>query len=345
MILGVGRMAGITEKIAKLNSSFSSDSLNNSRIKWANFLRDPADTLRTVSFHVDIDVKSKLDGVGGICKITPQTLEKALDGSLRTQFLTNQAIVMNDLKAPVVVIGAGNGTNTDHKSYFYPYHTGMNNEKSFTTIKHGSVRPTQGYFQSNDSFMREKLMWGVANTKTMTISLTPPDKSVEKHLKQVGVGWCKIPKNAPDGTVVVTGGMNGCSLRALYDTDTEQYYFMHDKNSVSYNNEDAPPSLIERVRVGPEYYHTAEVDRRLSRGEAYAVYLIIIKRAGMWEVHKTGRTVITSQEDMMGDIQTGIFSSSAPVSEKVTCYTLSGIKYSESLCCRFNHLICAMHVV
>jgi hypothetical protein len=65
----------------------------------------------------------------------------------------------------------------------------------------------------------------------------------------------------------------------------------------------------------------------------------------MWEVHRTGRTVITSQEDMSGDSQKGFFGSRVSATEKVTCYTLSGIRYLESLCCRFNHVICAMHVV
>lgn len=44
-----------------------------------------------------------------------------------------------------------------------------------------------------------------------------------------GVGWVRVPDTVPDGTMVVTGGVNGCSITASHHGG--YYYFYHDGDS------------------------------------------------------------------------------------------------------------------
>lgn len=49
-----------------------------------------------------------------------------------------------------------------------------------------------------------------------------------------GVGWVKVPYDAPVGTIVTTDGMNGCALQVHRSGD--DLYFYHDANSCSMGN-------------------------------------------------------------------------------------------------------------
>ena len=44
-----------------------------------------------------------------------------------------------------------------------------------------------------------------------------------------GVGWVQIPKNVPDGTIVMTGGVNGCTL--VVTEFLSNYFFYNDGDS------------------------------------------------------------------------------------------------------------------
>ena len=46
---------------------------------------------------------------------------------------------------------------------------------------------------------------------------------------RTGVGFVKVPKNGPDGTIVMTGGVNGCSI--VVNELGSDFYFYHDGDS------------------------------------------------------------------------------------------------------------------
>jgi hypothetical protein len=108
-----------------------------------------------------------------------------------------------------------------------------------------------------------------------------------------GVGEVKVSKGVPDGTIVVTGGMNGCSL-VVTDTGTH-YVFYHDADSRYLG---AGPQFRKDVEgnrvcaVGPRTYDPLSIGYKIADDArftiAYFSQLMIVKHGGRWKVFNSG---------------------------------------------------------
>lgn len=101
-----------------------------------------------------------------------------------------------------------------------------------------------------------------------------------------GVGEVKVPKMASEGTIVTTGGMNGCSL-VVTELDNH-YIFYHDADS-KYLGKLKPAEGKEVCRIGPKDYSPLDIGNKLvlespKEGLAYLHQIIIIKHGGKWKV-------------------------------------------------------------
>lgn len=113
----------------------------------------------------------------------------------------------------------------------------------------------------------------------------------------LGVGECEIPKNVPVGTVALTAGMNGCSLRIYEHTAFDLLKFCHDNNG-NYVDHDAlvrrgyhhllSVNASARTRGLPaeninNYWH-GDFDAHVNSG----VYFISVKSAANeWKIYKS----------------------------------------------------------
>ncbi len=118
-----------------------------------------------------------------------------------------------------------------------------------------------------------------------------------------GVGWVRVPGNAPDGTIVMTGGLNGCSI--VVSQDGGDFRFYHDGDS-----RHLTPQMIvgtELARVGNKDYdplgwgekafrHGLEDMRRRNvtpKGElSYGYFVVGVKVAGRFGLYCTGAMVM-----------------------------------------------------
>jgi hypothetical protein len=115
-----------------------------------------------------------------------------------------------------------------------------------------------------------------------------------------GLGWVDVPKTAPAGTLVLTGGMNGC---ALYVNDNGgNYIFTHDADGkhmdlgaaagvnvckVEYKDYATPLELGKKL-------FDEKIKEALGKGKkklgatSFAYYLITVKHGGRWKVFASG---------------------------------------------------------
>jgi hypothetical protein len=100
-----------------------------------------------------------------------------------------------------------------------------------------------------------------------------------------GVGCCDVPQNAPVGTLVVTGGMNGCALQV--SSISGNYRFFHDANGTSLAGSAIDPGN-HVCRVDYKSYDTLNLgQKKSSMGTVYAHYLITVKTSHRWEVWRS----------------------------------------------------------
>ena len=73
---------------------------------------------------------------------------------------------------------------------------------------------------------------GAKHENMFKVTLHTDDKGTDYYYPYVtglnGIGSCIVPKNAPEGTLVFTGGMNGCSLQV--NDVGNNFMFMHCNN-------------------------------------------------------------------------------------------------------------------
>ncbi|MEM9460887.1 MAG: hypothetical protein AAGF11_42380 [Myxococcota bacterium] len=109
-----------------------------------------------------------------------------------------------------------------------------------------------------------------------------------------GVGECSVPRGSANGTVVVTGGMNGCALQVNRGNDN-QLRFYHDANGRSLRRRsDIGGAVLCRIPYGtysPNDIGIQSAGEAMAkgRGKAFFVYyLISIKVNGRWKVYASG---------------------------------------------------------
>ncbi len=64
-----------------------------------------------------------------------------------------------------------------------------------------------------------------------------------------GIGHVIVPKNVPDGTIVITGGMTGCALQ-VNKFDDNNLIFLHDKNAKAIASPDVREAFIRQLNCG-----------------------------------------------------------------------------------------------
>lgn len=118
-----------------------------------------------------------------------------------------------------------------------------------------------------------------------------------------GVGLCRVPIGAPDGTVVLTGAMNGCSLDIRQSGS--DLVFRHVANGVPKPNL-LPNDPHLKCRIDVRHYMlpqweeniAASVGERSTRGMTAGAmpmhYLISVKQGGRWLVLNSGLLQVTS---------------------------------------------------
>lgn len=107
--------------------------------------------------------------------------------------------------------------------------------------------------------------------------------------------WVKVPKAAPDGTIVMTGGVNGCSL--IVSEHGTDYYFYHDGDSKYLPTGHASIQGTEVVRIRPNDYDPGDGTNKIfaallasnakaklpvSGDVSYGTFVIFVKVSGQF---------------------------------------------------------------
>ena len=112
-----------------------------------------------------------------------------------------------------------------------------------------------------------------------------------------GVGSCVVPIGQPDGTLALTGSMNGCALQV--NKHGTNFYFYHDTNGQYIAQMAMPPPGQVVCRVENKSYAgplnigesiAIDVNRDVaSRKQAYFQHgIICVRTGGKWGVYVTG---------------------------------------------------------
>lgn len=116
---------------------------------------------------------------------------------------------------------------------------------------------------------------------------------------RTGIGWVQVPKSAPDGTIVMTGGVNGCTI--VVTEFQSSYFFYHDGDSKYLY-----PGLMtgrEVARVEPKHYDplgwgqkkfmnalqsAAQSNVKVSGDVSYGHFVVAVKSNGRFGLYATG---------------------------------------------------------
>jgi hypothetical protein len=116
---------------------------------------------------------------------------------------------------------------------------------------------------------------------------------------QHGVGWVAVPKAVPNGSIVMTGGVNGCTI--IVTSQGTNYHFYHDGDSCSTK----PGQVVgtEVARVAPKDYDpcgmaakkfASMLEEAAHKGvtpkgdTSYAYYVIAVKSGAKFGIYVTG---------------------------------------------------------
>lgn len=116
---------------------------------------------------------------------------------------------------------------------------------------------------------------------------------------RTGIGWVKVPKAVADGSIVMTGGVNGCTLVVTeFGTD---WYFYHDGDSKYLKPADLTGNEV--ARVAPNDYDPNGIGQQafqnaLAQGAAakvkpvgdvsYGHFVVSVKKDGRFGMYVTG---------------------------------------------------------
>ena len=116
---------------------------------------------------------------------------------------------------------------------------------------------------------------------------------------RTAVGWVKVPKGVPDGTIVMTGGVNGCTI--VVSESGANLYFYHDGDSKYLK-----PTMVtgnEVARVTPNDYDPNNFTLNHFSGAlgtaartgvkpvgdvSYGHFIVAVKRNNNFELYATG---------------------------------------------------------
>lgn len=116
---------------------------------------------------------------------------------------------------------------------------------------------------------------------------------------RTGVGTVSVPKGVPDGTIVLTGGLNGCTIVA--SEFGNNYHFYHDGDSKYLKDTDITGNELARVEpkdYDPLGWGQKQFENALQEASeagiapkgdvSYAHYVVAVKRQGRFGFYATG---------------------------------------------------------
>ena len=100
-------------------------------------------------------------------------------------------------------------------------------------------------------------------------------------------GRVQVPAGVDDGTLVLTGGMNGCSLQVMDHGNYKMFY--HDANADQLAQEDIDGEQVCRLNYR-DYDGPLEMGEKVTSSEwpYFLQTLLSVKVAGNWKVFHTG---------------------------------------------------------
>lgn len=102
--------------------------------------------------------------------------------------------------------------------------------------------------------------------------------------------YVNVPKNQPDGTLVVTYPMNGCALEVAGMTGCNRFFHDSDGKSMPQGNRDAKARIEYDTMAGPDENLFVKFQRALQAGPIAGNFehtIICVKSGGMWSVYQT----------------------------------------------------------
>jgi hypothetical protein len=116
------------------------------------------------------------------------------------------------------------------------------------------------------------------------------------------VGRCRVPVGQADGTMVLTGGMNGCAIQ-VNRLDSNEFEFCHDKNSCSIGKLGAalPGRSVCSIGVSDYMGDTGGAFQMQETGKLsnsvfvtlFEHYIIAVRNGGRW--HMVNNSILRSQ--------------------------------------------------
>ncbi|CDG81568.1 hypothetical protein [Janthinobacterium agaricidamnosum] len=113
---------------------------------------------------------------------------------------------------------------------------------------------------------------------------------------QRGVGWVPVPKNVPDGTIVMTGGVNGCSI--VVSESAGHYNFYHDGDSKHLDRSMIDGKEVARVKPNDydplgwghmQFINALSKARKMDEGAVdYGHFVVAVKKDGKFGFYSTG---------------------------------------------------------
>lgn len=104
-----------------------------------------------------------------------------------------------------------------------------------------------------------------------------------------GVGEVTVPRQSPDRTLVLTGGMNGCGLVATSNGGDLVFYHDADANRLGTI---VHPIGTQIVKIEPRIYMPTERGARIvgatTVGQAYSHQLLTVRHNGQWKIFNCG---------------------------------------------------------
>jgi hypothetical protein len=114
--------------------------------------------------------------------------------------------------------------------------------------------------------------------------------------KPSGVGIVEVPMAAPDGTIVVTGGMNGCSVEVIQRGSTLVFY--HDADGCQMRNtvpvDGSPIFRRDYKEYAPHDIGYKTMDA-LKATRAYLYQFVFVKTGQIWKAFVSGVMLDGSQ--------------------------------------------------
>lgn len=120
-----------------------------------------------------------------------------------------------------------------------------------------------------------------------------------------GVGTVQVPKNVPDGTIVMTGGLNGCGITVSEEGNS--YIFYHDANCQYLTPANtrgkvvatAKPRDYDPLDWGFKAFQHALLQKEPSGEVFYGHCIVAVKKEGKFGLYVTGSMKLSGKRTQL----------------------------------------------